>query len=156
MSKELTVRDFMVGDIILAELGGLNNLKGMVTEIYKDKVKVMNWYTKEEEVISPKKCYGIGLTADLLEKVVGFEKHSVTNRVNAIRTETIEEWIKLVYDPENPEKYFTLIFPIKKNQNDPWILEVTDSSRTKKSSVMVTTLHELQNQVYFLTGIVLC
>lgn len=153
---ELNTRDFMVGNIVLACLGGVCSKKGMITEIYKDKVKVMDWETKKEEVIPPNLCFGINITSDLLVNVLGFEKHTVNKLINALKTEKIEEWIKVISDSEDPNKCYFLTFPSKVDPNDPWILEITDMNKKMKSSIPVTNLHELQNQVYFQTKLVLC
>jgi hypothetical protein len=156
MSKKNTVRDFMVGNIILATLKGVSLRKGMITEIYKDKVKVMDWETKEEEVIDPGMCYGIDITEDLLRNVLKFENHTVSQTYSAIRTETTQEWIKVIYDPEDPSNFYFLIIPLKANANDEWVVEIKNPNRELKSKVSLRSLHQLQNQVFFQTHLVLC
>jgi hypothetical protein len=150
-------RNFMVGDIVLAVLRKVSSKKGMITEILKDnKVRVLDCETKDEEVIDAGDCFGVDITEDLLSNVLGFQKHEVKRRYNAIKEETTEEWIKAIYDSENPEINFLLTIPSKRGANDPWILEVSKPGDSTKSSVEVKSLHELQNQVYFQTRLVLC
>ena len=150
-------RNFMVGAIVLAVLRKVSSKKGMITEILKDnKVRVLDCETKDEEVIDAGDCFGVDITEDLLSNVLGFQKHEVKRRYNAIKEETTEEWIKAIYDSENPEINFLLTIPSKRGANDPWILEVSKPGDSTKSSVEVKSLHELQNQVYFQTRLVLC
>lgn len=150
-------RNFMVGNIVLAVLGKVSSKKGMITEILKDnKVRVLDCETKKEEVIDASDCFGIDITDDLLSRVLGFQKHEVKRRYNAVKEEVTEEWIKAIYDSENPNTNFILTLPSKKDSNNPWVLEIGKPGNTEKSKVEVKSLHELQNQVYFQTGLVLC
>lgn len=158
MKKELSSRDLMVGDIVFARVEGTHGRRCMVTEILKNNIKVLDIETKKEDITEAKDCISISITSDLLEKILFFEKHKISKLVKAGtgEREVIDEWIKVISDPEDESNSFILTIPPRKSANDPWILEVTQSGSTDKISVPVIYLHELQNQVYFLTKLVLC
>ena len=160
MVKELSSRDLMVGDIIFARVKGTHGRQCMVTEILKEKIKVLDIETREEEITEAKNCISISVTSDLLSNVLKFEKHQISKLINpgTNKRQEINEWIKVISDPENSNYSFILTIPAKENPNDPWMLEVIKAGEgdNKKISVPIIYLHELQNQVYFLTKLVLC
>jgi hypothetical protein len=157
----MNIRSLMVGNIVTVVWSDSETKKVMVTEIYKDKVKVMDVDSKEktEIVVEPNKIYEISITSDLLENVLNFSHNEIKTTKNAIESSMTKEWLKVIENPDDPDNFYFLILPDDGNVTKSWGLwefEIYSENRNLIARVSCRTLHDLQNQVMFNTGLVLC
>ena len=147
--------DLKVGNLIMADLKGFHSKKGMVTEIYKDTVKVMDLEDRVEEILPVEKCYGITLTDDLLISLLRFESHTINQQFSGTKSAVIDELIKVLLHNEDEHLYWFLKFP-KEKLDGNFVLIVENCQRIKTAEILVRYLHELQNIVYQQTGQIIC
>lgn len=153
----MNVRNLRVGNCILADLKDSNSVsnRGMVTEIYKNSVKVMNVENRVEIEVPIDRCFEIDLSDTILYKELGFEKHIINQQRTAINTNTINESMKVLFDVKDNNIFFFITFNDRESDGSFYV-NILDSSRKVISYSKVKYLHELQNLVYESTKLILC
>lgn len=147
--------DFMLGDHVIAELGKVQNKKGMITSIFKDKLEIMDLDTKIMEIVylHSNTLKDIPLS-DIVLSSMGFEERNL-KITKGINEEIIKDKFRMLTNLENQNEYYFITAILDKDKG--YSVKIEDKDRNlvcERKGIM--WVREFQHVILTSTRLPIC